>query len=374
MKKLSKVIVFLSLLTTFNAHAFNTKAEHAILMDYKTGNILFDKKASEQMTPSSMTKLMTVYLLFERLQKGIFKLDDKFTVSEKAWRMGGSKMFLRHTERVSIEELINGIIVQSGNDACITVAEAIASTEEEFVNLMNEKAKELGMEKTNFINSTGWPDENHYMSAKDIAILSQRIINDFPEFYAKYFHKTEYTHADIKQRNRNMLLGRTEGVDGLKTGHTDDAGYGISASAIRDGKRLIAVVNGLSSDLERADEAEKLLNYGYRYFDEKVLFQKGQTVDAAKVWQGQSDMVNLTTNEEIKLLVPKLKIDDIEVNISYNSPLIAPVHKGQEVGILEIVIPDMGSHSYKLVVADSVEKAGILSLIMHNISEYIKGN
>lgn len=371
MKKLifSSLVLFL-LLPHVNANAFDTRADYAVLMDYETGEVLYKKNADEQMVPSSMTKLMTAYIVFERLKNNILKLDDEFTVSEKAWRKGGSKMFLRHTERVTIDELLKGIIVQSGNDACITIAEGISLSESSFSDLMNETAQKIGLTNSNFVNSTGWPDEGHYMSAKDLAILGREIIKKFPEYY-HYYSKEEFEYSDIKQKNRNTLLYRDIGVDGLKTGHTEDGGYGMIVSGKKDGRRVIAVVNGLDSQLSRADEAQKLINHGFRSFAKKTLFKKGQVVETAQVWQGREKEVPLSLQSDVELLVPKLSIEDIKVDIAYNGPVPSPVKKGSEVGHIVIKVPNMEDKKYPLVASDDVEKANRFKTFISNVKKMI---
>lgn len=372
MKKLIiKTYFILLILIPFTASAFNTKAKYAALLDYDTGEVLYQKNADEKMVPSSMTKVMTAYIVFERLKSGILNLDDEFTVSEKAWKKGGSKMFLRHTERVTVEELLNGIIVQSGNDACITVAEGISSSEESFAELMNETAKRIGLTNSNFVNSTGWPDDGHYMSAKDLAVLARRIIKDFPEYY-HYFAKAEYKYSNIKQANRNSLLFRDIGVDGLKTGHTDDGGYGIVISGEKDGRRVLAVVNGLESEFNRTDEAERLLNYGFRNFTKKTLFKKGQVVDNAQVWQGKTDEVSLSVQNDIELLIPKLSSNDIQVGIEYEGPVASPIKKGDKIGSLFIQIPNMERKRYPLVASDDVKQAGSFNRFITNIKTLLE--
>ncbi|PIR37436.1 MAG: D-alanyl-D-alanine carboxypeptidase [Alphaproteobacteria bacterium CG11_big_fil_rev_8_21_14_0_20_39_49] len=372
MKKLIiKTYFILLILIPFTASAFNTKAKYAALLDYDTGEVLYQKNADEKMVPSSMTKVMTAYIVFERLKSGILNLDDEFTVSEKAWKKGGSKMFLRHTERVTVEELLNGIIVQSGNDACITVAEGISSSEESFAELMNETAKRIGLTNSNFVNSTGWPDDGHYMSAKDLAVLARRIIKDFPEYY-HYFAKAEYKYSNIKQANRNSLLFRDIGVDGLKTGHTDDGGYGIVISGEKDGRRVLAVVNGLDSEFNRTDEAERLLNYGFRNFTKKTLFKKGQVVDNAQVWQGKTDEVSLSVQNDIELLIPKLSSNDIQVGIEYEGPVASPIKKGDKIGSLFIQIPNMERKRYPLVASDDVKQAGSFNRFITNIKTLLE--
>ena len=352
------------------AYSFETKAKYAVVMDYDTGTVLYEKNAQEKMMPSSMSKLMTVYMVLERLQKKVLKLDDRFTVSEAAWRKEGSKMFLPVLERVTIDELLNGIIVQSGNDACITVAEGISPDESSFAALMTKVGKEIGLENSVFTNSTGWPEEGHYMTAKDLATLARQLIKNFPEYY-DYFAKAEYTYNGITQQNRNSLLHRDIGVDGLKTGHTEDAGYGLVASALQNGKRMIVVVNGLDTDLDRANEVEKLINYGFRYFESKVLFKAGQTIDAAKVWQGESGTVDLVVEEEVMLTVNKLVEEAVTVNVNYQSPVSAPVTKGTKIGTMDINIPKMGTYTYDLVAKNDVNKVSLFYRIINNLKYYL---
>lgn len=353
------------------SHAFTTKAQYAVLLDADTGTVLFEKNADEAMTPSSMTKLMTVYVVFERISKGIFIPEDTFRVSEKAWKKGGSKMFVKHTDMVAIKDLLHGVIVQSGNDACIVLAEGISSTEEEFANLMNKTGKQIGLTNSVFKNSTGWPDEGHYMSARDIATLSYHIINDFPQYYPIFAEK-EFTYNGIKQSNRNSLLDRNIGVDGLKTGHTDEGGYGIAVSALQEGRRLIAVVNGLANNDERSDEAEKLLNYGYRYFENKTLLVKEQQVSDAEIWLGQEKTVPLITGEEIRLLMPKLSTDEVKIKVTYQGPLAAPVNQGDKVAQLHILIPGMKEKIYPLYAAANVAKLGWFGRAMKTLEYYAK--
>jgi len=374
---LRKLFLVISIIL-FNAYpnfgqAYETSAKYAIVMDYETGTVLYEKNADQQMVPSSMTKLMTAYVAFERLQNSMLKLDDEFTVSEKAWRKGGSKMFLRHTERVTIDELLNGIIVQSGNDACITLAEGISSSEAEFAKLMNKTAKKIGLTNSNFVNSTGWPDKFHYMSARDLAILSRQLIKKFPEYY-HYFAKQVYKYSNIKQSNRNTLLFRDVGVDGLKTGHTEDGGYGIAVSGKSGDSRVIVVVNGLDDDGSRADEAERLLSYGFRGFENKSLFKAGQVLDTAQVWQGEADSVSLSIKEDVNLIIPKLSLSDIKVDLSYKSPIASPIKKGDEVGEVIVKVPNMDSHKYTLVASEDVKKAGAFNIFVSNIKKMLMKN
>lgn len=367
------IINFVSLvLLSISTQAFETKADQAIIVDYDTGVVLLDKNADEQMTPSSMTKLMTVYIIFDHLKNGLLNLDDKFTVSKKAWRKGGSKMFLKHTQKVTIDELLNGIIVQSGNDACIVIAEGIASSEENFAELMNETAEKIGLKNSNFKNSTGWPDEDHYMTARDLSILSKRLIADFPEYY-KYFAHREYTFNGIKQSNRNSLLFGDLGVDGLKTGHTEAGGYGIAVSAVsEDKRRVITIVNGLNSDYARADEAQRLINHGFRYFVNHKFFTKGDIVGEAKIWQGKQDMVALKTNQDIILPAPKLNMKDTTFEIHYKTPLAAPIQRGDEIAQLVLKIPEVGDFTYQLYSNEDIKRIGLISRMFSNLKFHIK--
>jgi len=320
----------------FAAGEMQTKAEYAILMD-PDGVILFDKNSDIQMGPASMTKLMTLYLLFDALKTGEISLNSEFPVSEKAWRKGGSKMFVKEGTDVKVEDLIRGIIIHSGNDACIVVAEGISGSEDAFAEDMNFMASKLGLEGSHFRNSTGWPDPDHYMTSRDLAILAQHLINDFPEYY-HYFAEKTYEYNNIKQSNRNGLLYRGIGVDGLKTGHTEDSGYGIVASSVQDGRRLIVVVNGLANAKERVTEAERLLRHGYRDFKNIELYKKGDVIDSIDVWFGEKKKINLVAQADIGVLQKRRlsKKEDIKMAIAYRSPLVAPIKKGDHIANLVI--------------------------------------
>jgi len=266
------------------AAALDIKARQYILMDFQTGTVLEAKNADDRMTPSSMAKLMTSYVVFDALKTGKLSLDDQLTVSRKAWQeggaaSGGSTMFLDPGSKVKVEDLVRGMIIQSGNDACIVLAEGLAGSEEAFAAMMNDKAKQLGLTNTHFVNSTGLPDPDQYMSARDLAVLAKRIVTDHPEYYSLY-SETSFTYNNITQGNRNPLLYRVgSGADGLKTGHTESAGFGLTASAVRNGRRLILVANGLSTMKDRDEESSKLLDYGFREFGNRALFTAGETVN-----------------------------------------------------------------------------------------------
>lgn len=335
-----------------------TSAEYAYMVDANTGTVLLDKRAGESMNPSSMSKLMTIYLLFEDLKAGNLQLDSTFKVSEKAWQKGGSKMFVQLGSEVAVEDLIRGIIVQSGNDACIVVAEGLAGNEEAFAVRMNETAEKLGLKESHFMNATGWPDPEHYMSAKDIALLAKAIIRDFPEYYP-YYSETEYTYNGITQHNRNRLLGKGLGVDGLKTGHTEVAGYGIALSA-RDeanGRRVVLVINGLDSDEARVNEGAKLLSYGLKAFENKSIVIKDQKVGSLPVWFGAADEVALTAGEDVELTLPKGSAGEYTASIKANAPLESPVKKGAEVATLQIKLADGQTIEVPLVAANDIEKS-----------------
>lgn len=339
------------------AQGIDTLAEEAILVDMTTGTVLFEKNADVRMPTSSMSKIMTIYMLFEALEQGRVSLDDTLPVSEKAWRMGGSKMFVEVGNQVPVEALIQGIIVQSGNDASVVVAEGLAGSEEEFARQMTERARELGLTSSNFMNATGWPDDNHYSTARDLALLAQHLIVDFPQYYHWYSQK-EFTWNGIRQGNRNPLLYKNMGVDGLKTGHTEAAGYGLTASAVRDGQRLILVVNGLPNVNARSEEAERLLEWGFREFETYALYDAGATVETARVWQGKAETVPLVPASDIALTLRRAAREGLEVSVRVTEPVAAPITKGQEIATLVINAPDMPTREVPLLAGADVERQG----------------
>ncbi|MBN8543084.1 MAG: D-alanyl-D-alanine carboxypeptidase [Alphaproteobacteria bacterium] len=336
---------------------------HMILLDATTGTILKEKNSGEKMFPSSMSKLMTEYMVFDELKKGTLQLTDTFTVSENAWRIQGSKMFVPIGEQVGVEDLIRGISIQSGNDACVVVAEGLAGSEAAFADRMNAKAKELGMTDSNFVNASGWPDENHYTTAADLAILGKALIRDFPEFY-HYFSEREFTYNGIRQYNRNPLLGRL-GVDGLKTGHTEIAGYGIVLTAKEPvtERRLVLVVNGLKSMKEREQVGEYLLTWGFRNFENITLAKKDQPIIEANIFLGKADKVALTVREDVLVTLPKTEREKVSIKATYQGPLQAPITAGAEVGTLVISLPNGSKQEVPLVAAAAVEKKGIFARI-----------
>jgi D-alanyl-D-alanine carboxypeptidase (penicillin-binding protein 5/6) len=354
------------------AATIETQAREAFLVDFDTGVVLLDKNADQLMPPSSMSKLMTAYMVFERLKGNRLSLDDELTVSEKAWRMGGSKMFVEVGKQVRVEDLLRGVIVQSGNDACIVLAEGLAGSEEAFADQMTEKARELGMTQSTFRNSTGWPDPNHLMTARELAILSKRIIQDHPEYY-HYYAEKEFTWHEIRQGNRNPLLYRNIGADGLKTGHTEDAGYGLTASAVQNERRLILVVNGLPSMQARADESDRLLSWGFREFDNYALFKAGDTVDEAPVWLGAEETVPLVIASDLKVTLPRSDRNGMQVAVVYDSPIPAPVPAGQEIAKLRVTWPGGVPVEVPLQAGRDVEQLGAFGRIAASVKFLLLG-
>jgi D-alanyl-D-alanine carboxypeptidase (penicillin-binding protein 5/6) len=354
------------------AVTIETQAEEAFLVDFETGAVLLDKNADQLMPPSSMSKMMTTYMVFERLREKLLSLDDKFTVSEKAWRMGGSKMFVEIGSQVRVEDLLRGVIVQSGNDACIVLAEGIAGSEEAFSEQMTEKAREIGMTQSTFRNSTGWPDPNHLTTARELAVLAKRMIEDHPEFY-HYYAEKEFTWSDIRQGNRNPLLYRNVGADGLKTGHTEDAGYGLTASAVQNERRLILVVNGLPSMQARADESDRLLSWGFREFSNYAIFKAGDTVDEAQVWLGAEETVPLVIADDLKVTLPRNDRNGMQVAIVYDAPIPAPIPAGQEIAKLRVTWPGGVPVEVPLQAGQEVEQLGPFGRIAASVKFLLLG-
>ena len=336
------------------AAAVDTEAQQFILMDAGTGMVLAEKNADEPMYPASMSKIMTLYVVFEHLADGQLDLEDTFTVSKKAWRMKGSRMFLEVNTKVTVSELLRGVIVQSGNDACIVLAEGLAGSEAAFADLMNERADELGLADSHFTNTTGWPDPDHITTARDIAELSRRIIEDFPEYYPMFAEKS-FTYNGIKQGNRNPLLYRYDGADGLKTGYTQASGHGLAASAKRGEQRLVLVVNGINGVDTRARESERLLSYGFRAFKTYVLFRAGQVVDTFDVWLGEADALPLVAESDIVLMMPRKSRKGMVVKIVADGPIAAPVEQGTRVATLVVSAPDVETRQWPLLAGASVD-------------------
>jgi len=346
------------------ATAIESAARQALLVEMATGAVLFEKDADDLMHPASMSKMMTVYMVFERLRDGRLSLDDALPVSENAWRKGGAKsggstMFLDLGSRVKLEDLIHGIIVQSGNDACIVVAEALAGSEETFAAEMTDRARELGLQDTTLRNATGWPHPEHLTTARDLAILARRTIEDFPDFYHYYDDKV-FTYNGIRQTNRNPLLYRDVGADGLKTGHTEASGYGLTASATHGDRRLILVVNGLSSVKERAREAERLVSWGFREFENYALLKAGEVVTDAEVWLGRDPVVPLVIEKDLTITLPRKARREMKVTVRFDGPVPAPIRQGTPLATLSVQAPGRDPVEVPLVAGADVEQLGIV--------------
>lgn len=357
-------VIGLTAATTPTSRAMETIAEHAILLDTKTGSVLLEKDSDGPMHPASMSKLMTLYVLFEHLREGSLTLDDTLSVSENAWRKGGTKsgsstMFLEPGSRVKIEDLIRGITVQSGNDACIVVAEGLAGSEAAFATEMTQRAAELGLTGSTFRNATGWPDDNHLMTAHDLARIAQLTIENFPQFYHYYSERT-FTYNGIRQGNRNPLLYRSVGADGLKTGHTQASGYGLTASAERDNRRLILVLNGLPSTKARSQESERLLEWGFREFNNYAMFRAGETVADAEVWLGTQETIPLIIEQDLVVTLPRKSRTGMKVAVKYEGPIPAPLKAGTPVASLVITAPGIESIEVPLIAAASMEQLGLI--------------
>jgi D-alanyl-D-alanine carboxypeptidase (penicillin-binding protein 5/6) len=354
------------------SRAEQTSAKQSYIIDFETGQSLLSKEATAPMPTSSMSKVMTMYMVFDAIKNGVISMDTELPVSEKAWRMGGSKMFVDLGSKITVKDLAQGVIVQSGNDATVVLAEGVSGTEDSFAQKMTEKAHELGMKNSNFVNASGWPDPNHYSTAQDLSILTKAIIKDFPEYYP-LFKEKEYTYNNIKQQNRNPLLYKNIGADGLKTGHTEIAGYGLIGTAERDGRRVIVVVNGLESEKDRADESTRLINWALDHFSNVNFIKANTEIDQAPVVMGKSTTVGLALQEDVRLTIPKLEKSNITVDLKYKSPLVAPIKAGQEIGTLTINIPTMDSKTFPLFTTGNVEEVGFFKKTLTKFEQMIFG-
>ena len=368
----------ISCLAAATANAFETKARNAILVDYETGAYLFAKNHEEMIAPASMSKLMTVYVLLSKIKEGDVSLDETFTVSENAWRKGGaasggSTMFLKIGQEVKVEDLLKGILIQSGNDACIVVAENIAGSEPEFAALMNETAEKIGLRHAHFENATGLPHPDHKVSVEDLALLARHIIKEFPEFYPLFSQK-EFTFNGIRQGNRNPLLYSLKGADGLKTGHTSEAGFCLTGSAVRNGRRLIEVMAGLESNKQRAEETESLMTWGFANYDNYKFFTKNQIMAEIPVWYGAAKTVTAVVPEDIVKTIKKSGKSKYAAKIIYDKPLKAPVLQGDKIGELFITYEGETTDKIPLVAKDSVAKVGPFSRFLANLKYFVFGN
>jgi len=332
-------------------------ANSYILLDFNSGDVLVESNPDMRVEPASITKVMTSYVVFTELKSGNIKLEDLVNVSEIAWRTGGSRMFIEPLMEVTVEQLIKGMVIQSGNDASVALAEHLAGSEDAFAGLMNHYAQQLGMTNSHFMNSTGLPHEDHYTTARDVALLSVALIDHFPEYYPWYSEK-EYSFNNIRQHNRNNLLWRDPAVDGLKTGHTQAAGYCLASSAKRDGMRLVSVVLGSNSESSRVSESQTLLNYGFRFFETVQLYKAGQELAQGKVWKGEGEQIRLGIQDELFVTIPRGRYDDLDAQVEMRPELIAPIVEGEEVGQISIRLEDDEIASRGLVALESISEAG----------------
>jgi len=336
------------------------------LVDFDSGRILAEKNPDEAVDPASITKLMTAYLVDKAIADGDVTLDEMVTISEKAWRMKGSKMFVEVGKEVSVEDLLKGLIIQSGNDASVALAEHIAGSESAFAGYMNHQAKLLGMTNTHYVNATGWPDENHYSSARDIATLTRAIIDEFPQSY-RHYKEREYTFNEIRQFNRNRLLWRDESVDGVKTGHTEAAGFCLVASAQRDEMRLISVVLGTASDKARTQSSQSLLNYGFRYFESHKLYRSDEVLQTARIWYGDQEQVSMGVGKDIFITIPRGRYRDLDASMEIDREISAPVGRGQALGQVNIKLDDELILSEAIVAMQPVDEGSLIDRAMDSI-------
>ena len=337
-----------------------------LLMDFDSGRVLAEGNADERMEPASLTKIMTAYTVFRELREGHIGLKDMVTVSEHAWKMGGSKMFIEVGKQVSVEDLLKGLIIQSGNDAGVALAEHVAGSEAVFAELMNNHAKRLGMDHSHFADSSGMPDPNHYTTARDIAKVAQATIREFPEYY-KWYAEHEFTFNGITQHNRNRLLWRDKSVDGVKTGHTESAGYCLVSSALRDGMRLIAVVMGTKGDEVRAKESQALLNYGFRFFETHKLYAAGTELTRVRIWKGAADEVALGLGEDLYVTIPRNRYDDLNANMSIEPQIFAPVTQGRTYGRVNIALDGDVIAQAPLLARNDVAEGGLWDIAVDSV-------
>ena len=347
----------------FAVKAPTINASGYLLVDVESGQVLSENNADARLEPASLTKIMTAHVVFAEIKAGRIALQDMVLISEKAWKMPGSKMFIEVNKQVSVEELLKGLIIQSGNDAAVALAEHVAGSEEAFAELMNKHAAQLGMHGTNFVNASGMPEENHYTTPRDIALVTESTILEFPELY-KWYADKEYTYNKITQPNRNRLLWQDESVDGVKTGHTKAAGYCLVSSAKRDDTRLIAVVMGTKSDSSRVVESRKLLNWGFRFFETRTLFKAGDELKSVKIWKGEVDTLRVGAGDDIVVRYPRDMKDQLKAKLTISTTLEAPVSKGQQVGTVEVMLEDNKLKSVPLIALEEVKEAGLFGWLV----------
>ena len=346
------------------APAINAKAW--LLIDYNSGQVLAEHNSLQRVEPASLTKMMTAYIVLYEIRNGSIKADDLVRISEKAWRMKGSRMFIEVNSQVSVEELLKGLIIQSGNDATVALAEHVAGSEEAFVELMNQHARSMGMTGTHFTNSTGWPDPDHYTTPHDLAILSRALIRDFPEHYSWYRIK-EYTYNNIRQFNRNRLLWLDERVDGIKTGHTESAGYCLVSSAQEGDMRLISIVLGTDSENARAATSRKLLNYGFRFYETFLLHHAKEPLQNARIWKGEQETLPLGLQHDLYITIPRGQRNKVKANMTLETMLVAPAKKGQQYGMVNIMLNDEQLSQQPLVALEDVPEGGLWRQLVDSV-------
>ena len=372
MNKINFFLITFIITISFNAYSIDTKADQAVVIDFDTNEILFEKNSNIKIIPASMTKIMTVYVAFDRIKNTDFAITNECRISAKAYKMGGSRTFLEIDDNVTVDDLLKGIIVQSGNDASVALAECLGGTEEDFAKLMNVYSKKIGLKNTNFINSSGWPENNHYSSVYDLALLSNAIIKNFPDLYT-YFSMNEFTHNEITQPNRNRLLSSVQGVDGLKTGFTKKSGWGIAVTAIRDGRRITTVISGTNSSRSRLNESTNLINWAFNQTSQKKLVSKNQIIKNIDVWLGNESTVNLISSKDI---ISTLSFDQIQLlksSIQFSKPIAAPIIKGNVYGNLFIEIDGKPKITVPLVAEKNISQVNPLSKIFAAIKYLIFG-
>lgn len=378
-----RIIFNLSLLLSFFAlpiasHAAQVAPPPALavkaylLQDFNSSAIIASYKKDERIEPASLTKIMTAYVTFDAIQQGHLKLDQTLPVSEAAWKIEGSKMFIEPNKPVTVDELLHGMIIQSGNDASITLAIGVAGSETQFADMMNKQAAKLGLVNTHFVNATGLPDKNHHTTASDLAILANALIRDFPLEYRRLYSVKEYTYNKITQPNRNRLLWLDANVDGMKTGHTDTAGYCLIASSKRGNSRLVSVVLGAVSEAMRASESQKLLNYGFQFYESTLVYKQAQTINTLRVYKGQDKTVAATLNKDFYLTLPKGDYARVKANMTSQQPLIAPIKAGQEIGKITFTLDGKQINEQKLVTAKSVDAAGFFGRLVDSVKLMIQ--
>lgn len=342
-------------------------AEGYLLIDATTGETLVEFNAEQRLPPASITKIMTSYVAAKELERGSISLDDEVRVSIKAWRMIGSRMFIKEGDMVGLEDLLRGMIIQSGNDASVAIAEHVSGSEDAFADIMNQYAAQLGMENTNYMNATGLPDDNHFTTARDVATLTTAMIREHPSHYKMYSERS-FEYANIRQANRNKLLIRDPSVDGVKTGHTEAAGYCLVSSAVRDDMRLIAVVMGTASDEARMSESQKLLTYGFRYFETARLYSAEETLKQVRVWGGKHESVQLGIEEDLVLTIPRGSREGLKAEISIDGEVHAPVDDGAQLGELVVKVPDADPISIPLIAMNGVQESGFFASLWDSIA------